>query len=519
MTATPLSSAGGYTYYTPQEIRSAYGINQAALPNGQAAMGAGQTIAIVDAYHNPNIQSDLATFDSGYGLAAPPSFRQVQMGGVTQVNTGWAGETALDVEWAHAVAPQAKLLLVEAASASYSDLLAAVRYAASQPGVVAVSMSWGGSEFYNETSLDSTFTTPAGHGGVTFVASSGDNGAWYGAQWPAVSPNVLAVGGTSLNLNGQGNYASESAWSDSGGGYSIYEREPSFQRGAQNSSRRSSPDVAYDANPSTGVVVYNSVGLQSGYSGWWIFGGTSAGAPQWAGVIALADQARGMYGLGSLANGQTAIYSLPSSDFHDVSSGSNGYYAMSGYDLATGRGSPVVNRIVSDLTRVANSSAVAAGVTQVSVSHISIHNLDEAVGLPADGTGTKSVHTTTTTAEPAGAEGVRGETSFTADAKPNSVENAPIDWMLTDTALATLESPGQPTLTTNAVTVPVSGSASDHLFQSFGATCWKSSLPGTADEVTHDLACQLVAGKDDESSDSGSEAPQASGASLVLEDM
>ena len=155
-------------------------------------------------------------------------------------------------------------------------------YAASQPGVVAVSTSWGGSEFSSETGLDSYFTTPAGHiggsglpGGVTFVASAGDSGAYAGPEWPASSPNVLAVGGTSLYLNSSNNYSSESAWSNGGGGYSQHELEPSFQRGVQNTGWRSTPDVSYDANPYTGFVVYNSLGLTSGNSGWWIEGGTA----------------------------------------------------------------------------------------------------------------------------------------------------------------------------------------------------------------------------------------------------
>jgi subtilase family serine protease len=385
--ATPMASGSTYYYYTPQQVRQAYGFTQTVLPNGQAATGAGQTIAIVDAYHDPNIGSDLHNFDVQSGLP-DPSFQVVSMNGVTQVNTGWASETALDVEWAHAVAPQAKILLVEATSNNYSDLLAAVQYAANQPGVVAVSMSWGGSEFSSETSYDSTFTTPAGHiggsnlpGGITFITSSGDNGAAYGAQWPAVSPNVLSVGGTSLVLAGNTYYGAEAAWSGSGGGYSTYESEPSFQSSVQSSGRRTSPDVAYDANPHTGFLVYNSVGLQSGYSGWWIVGGTSAGAPQWAGIFALADQARAVNGLGSLGAGQKAVYNLSSTDFHDITIGSNGYSAGTGYDLATGRGSPYVNRIVADLAWVA--SLQGASSSSITFGGGAANNRDEAAALPA----------------------------------------------------------------------------------------------------------------------------------------
>jgi subtilase family serine protease len=475
LTATPLSTSGGYTYYSPQEIRTAYGINQALLPNGQQATGAGQTIAIIDAYHDPNIQSDLATFDAAYGLQAPSSFRQVQMGGVTQVNTGWAGETALDVEWAHAVAPQANLLLVEAPSADYSDLLAAVRWAASQSGVVAVSMSWGGSEFYNETAYDGTFATPAGHvsgsalpGGVTFVASSGDQGAWYGPEWPAVSPNVLAVGGTSLNLTSQSTYASESAWSSSGGGYSRYEAEPSFQRSAQGTSRRTSPDVAYDANPYTGMVVFNSVGLQSGQTGWWISGGTSAGAPQWAGIVALADQARAAYGLGSLANGQVAVYNLPGSDFHDVTSGSNGYSAVTGYDLATGRGSPIVSRVVSDLSRVAGS-AVLVGIN-ASPSQAAARSQGIRFNLSAEQEGSASVHAAPATASPTWAAGLHAASTITTGANlvPPSATRA--DWALADAVLAEMGNRDLPVITANPSATPSSASAADQVFEGLGVT-------------------------------------------------
>ncbi len=222
----PSSSA-----FSPAQIRQAYGINLATLPNGKPATGAGQTIAIVDAYYDANIQKDLGVFDSTYGLAAPPSFKQVQLNGVTQKNVSWAGETSLDVEWAHAVAPGANILLVETPSASLKDLLAGVTYAASQPGVVAVSMSWGGLEFQGETAKDSIFQTPAGHvggsnlpGGVTFVASAGDSSALFGPDYPSASPNVLSVGGTTLHLNSSGGYGSESAWSMGGGGTSSYEK-------------------------------------------------------------------------------------------------------------------------------------------------------------------------------------------------------------------------------------------------------------------------------------------------------
>ena len=245
------------------------------------------------------------------------------------------------MEWAHAIAPQAKILVVEASSDSVSNLVSAVNYARQQPGVSVVSMSWGSAEFPQELKYDSVLTTPLGHSGITFVAASGDNGA--GTIWPSVSPNVLSVGGTQLMTGPTGAYAGEIGWSNSGGGLSLYEVEPSYQFGVQSTGSRTTPDVAYNAAPNTGFSVY-----QGGT--WYVVGGTSAGTPQWAGLIALADQQRAQHGLGPLNQAQTQIYNLPASDFHDVVFGSNGYSAGVGYDLVTGLGSPVANRVISGLS-------------------------------------------------------------------------------------------------------------------------------------------------------------------------
>ena len=215
--------------YAPGQIRTAYQVN--SLPNQD--QGAGETIAIVDAYSDPKIVSDLATADAYASIPAPPSFTIINQNGETSPlpsgNTSWGVEISLDVEWAHSIAPAANLLLVEANSSSLSDLLKAVDTAASYPGVAVVSMSWGSSEFSSESSYDSNFTTPAGHTGVTFVASSGDSGGV--VEWPAASPNVLSVGGTTLSLNSNNTWKSETAWSDSGGGVSRYEPSPSYQSG------------------------------------------------------------------------------------------------------------------------------------------------------------------------------------------------------------------------------------------------------------------------------------------------
>lgn len=384
--------------YTPAQMAKAYGFDQISLPGGVTADGKGQTIAIIDAYNDPNINADLKVFDSQFDLADPTSFKIVNQTGGSKLPTtdsGWAGEISLDVEWAHAMAPGANILLVETNSSSVDDLMAGVKYARSQSGVSAVSMSWGGSEFFSwgfgnnsgesqsQTNFDPFFTTPAGHQGITFVASAGDSGTFSGVEWPASSPNVLSVGGTTLNLQSDGTYVSESGWSGTSGGYSQVESEPSWQYGVQNSGARSSPDVAYDADPNTGVPVYDSLPDQ-GYSGWQEVGGTSAGAPQWAALIAIADQARALQGQTTLDGAtqtmsmlynlysapDSADYSTYTSYFNDVSSSDGGRVrwrwgfggfgdqgsATSGYDIITGLGSPHANEIVDALSGLSTSS-------------------------------------------------------------------------------------------------------------------------------------------------------------------
>jgi subtilase family serine protease len=340
--------------FSPQQISQAYGFNQITFKNGTIqGNGSGQTIAIVDAYSQPNIASDLQTFDSTYGIAAPPSFTVVNENGGSTLptsDTNWGMEESLDVEWAHAMAPGANILLVEANSNSYSDLLTAVNYARNQPGVSVVSMSWGGPEFAGENLYDSYFTTPTGHNGVTFVASSGDNGSSGAPEFVSVSPNVLAVGGTQLSTDTNGNYLSETGWSGSGGGISAYESQPSYQQGVvtQTSTMRAVPDVAYNASDGSPYAVYDT-----DYGGWIEVYGTSAGAPQWSALVAIADQGRALNNQSTL-DGATqtlpAIYQLPSSDFHDITSGSNGSYSAGpGYDLVTGLGSPLANQVAAGL--------------------------------------------------------------------------------------------------------------------------------------------------------------------------
>ena len=325
-TVLPSGGSGQPAGFSPAMISQAYGFNQITFNNGTVkGDGSGQTIAIIDAYDQPNIASDLATFDRTYGLPAPPSFTKVDQNGGTNyppADQGWGLEISLDVEWAHAMAPGASILLVEA-----TDLLAGVNYARNLPGVSVVSMSWGGSEWSSESAYDSDFTTPAGHSGITFVASTGDSGSSGAPEYPSASPNVLAVGGTQLSTDSLGDYLSETGWTGSGGGISAYESQPAYQQGVvtQSSSMRTVPDAAYNASSSSPYAVYDS----SSEPGWIEVYGTSAGAPQWAALVAIADQGRALAGQSSLDGpSQTLpmLYQLPGSDFHDITSGSNGAY-------------------------------------------------------------------------------------------------------------------------------------------------------------------------------------------------
>ena len=345
-------ASAGSTYsastdgYSPSQIRTAYGFNNINF-GGVAGDGSGQTIAIVDAYNDPNIKADLAVFDSQFGIAAPPSFSVVSQTGSNKLpssDAGWAQETSLDVEWAHAIAPGANILLVESKDDSLPDLVKGVNYARSVAGVSVVSMSWGSSEFSGQTSYDKFFTTPTGHAGVTFVAAAGDDGAEGGAEWPASSPNVISVGGTTLNLTSSGAITSETVWSDTAGGTSTIERVPGYQS-SLGVSGRTTADVAYDADPDTGFATYDSLSYE-GESGWSETGGTSAGTPQWAALIAIGDQGRATKGYASL-DGATgtlpAIYNVYANassyaaDFNDITSGSNASSDGGGGDFG-GRG-------------------------------------------------------------------------------------------------------------------------------------------------------------------------------------
>jgi subtilase family serine protease len=315
--------------YGPGQFHSAYNLPTTA-PNAQ-------TIAIVDAYDDPNVEADLGTFSSLYGLpqctTANGCFRKInQSGGTTPpaANASWSLEIALDVEVAHSICQNCKILLVEASSASVGNLATAENRAAAS-GATVISNSWGAFEFSGETTYESAFNHP----GIAITASTGDDG--YGVQYPAASRYVTAVGGTTLNLNPDGSWSSETAWSGAGSGCSRYIAKPAWQTDPT-CTRRTVGDVSADADPNTGAAVYDSVTYQ-GESGWFQVGGTSLASPLIAATYALAGNAASL-------NAGSAPYANPSA-LHDVASGSNGSCggsylctATSGYDGPTGLGTP-----------------------------------------------------------------------------------------------------------------------------------------------------------------------------------
>ncbi len=340
--------------YSPSQIRAAYGYSQ-------TYNGAGETIAIIDAYGSPSIQNDLNYFDAAYGLPSI-TISIVKLGGHISRNAGWALETSLDVEWAHVMAPAANIVLIETSSASSSMLITtAIGYAVNTTHANVISMSWGMAESQMTSaqiaSYDTTLQYAAQHGSI-LVAASGDSGANDGTSaptvnFPAASPYVVGVGGTTLNIAVSGGVTTytRTAWNSSGGGVSAYFNEPAYQSGSGiQLTGRGVPDVSYDANPNTGVWIYDTTTYE-GLSGWIGVGGTSAGAPQWSAIFADGNQ----YQQGAALSGVAvlnALYSAYSSSsytsaFHDITSGYNGYYSAGpGYDEVTGIGSPDVANLL-----------------------------------------------------------------------------------------------------------------------------------------------------------------------------
>src|SRR2546426_5990537 len=355
---------------TPVQIGHAYGFDQLSC-YGTSSCGSGQTIAIVDAYDDPNIESDLATFSAQYGLPSCTTtngcFTKATPQGLPKANTNWALEESLDVEWAHAMAPGAKIILVETQDSFLSSLLSAVDYAARQPNVHQVSMSWVTSEFSGESSYDYHFNVA----GVSFIASSGDSGA--GVSFPAASSYVVSVGGTTLNVQTSGKVLSETAWSGGGGGVSLYESRPSYQTGFNSNSGRGVPDVSYVADPNTGVSIYDSFG----YGGWNQVGGTSVGAPQWAAITAIVNSGGGQLSSASFWT-NTALYNAAtgpanSTNYRDITSGSNGNCGVTcntgpSYDFVTGVGSPLTNSLIPYLQPPSSDFTISASPSSLTIN-------------------------------------------------------------------------------------------------------------------------------------------------------
>ncbi|HVA96139.1 MAG TPA: S53 family peptidase [Candidatus Acidoferrales bacterium] len=337
-TATPFTT-GKPAGFGPAEFRKAYGVS------GEASKS--PIVAIVDAYNQPNMLSDLQRYSTTFNLpqlascagtiakSSVPCFKKVSQTGTTKypkTDAGWALEISLDVEAVHAMCDNCSILLVEATSASNANLLKAVDIAIKLGGTI-ISNSYGGGESSGEKTYDTHFNKP----GIGIFASSGDSG--YGVSYPAASRYVVAVGGTKLNLTKTGTYSSESAWSDGGSGCSDFEFKPTWQHDI-GCNKRTVADIAADADPTSGAAVYDSVQYQ-GQKGWFKIGGTSLASPLIAGMFATGDQLTSNQQAGSF------LYGLSATHFHDITKGSNGICSPSylckaskGYDGPTGLGSP-----------------------------------------------------------------------------------------------------------------------------------------------------------------------------------
>jgi|SRR6516162_1368450 kumamolisin len=341
-----LAPGPSYFYETPASLGCVYRLTSVSPaqigcnptdPTLLNPTGGAKAIAIVDAYDYPSAFSDLQIFSAQFGLPAPTkaNFHVVYATGTPpKADSGWGLEAALDIEWAHAMAPQAKIFFVEAGSASFSDLLTAVNVASNlvaKAGGGEVSMSWGGSEFAFERFYDGYFTKS----GVVYFAAAGDGA---GTIWPSTSPYVVSAGGTTNSRDANGNLQAQLAWSSTGGGPSRYESRPSYQSAISPivGNKRGTPDVSADADPNTGVWVYNVPYCD----GWCIVGGTSVAAPVWAGIV----NAAGRFSASSQVELSTIYANLGNAaDFTDIAQGScgpnQGYLAGTGWDFCTGAGS------------------------------------------------------------------------------------------------------------------------------------------------------------------------------------
>lgn len=325
----PLATSSYQSGYSPGQLKTAYGLDGATATT---------TVAIVDAYANPNAAADLAVYRTQFGLGAANLTQVNQTGGsaLPAGDSGWGQEEMLDLEMVSAICPSCSILYVGANSTSFADLGTAVNTAVAK-GAKVVSNSYGGSETSNEVSAYAGYYN---HPGIAITVSSGDSG--YGAQSPAAFNTVTAVGGTSLTLTSGNTRQSETVWSGAGSGCSAYVAKPSWQTDT-GCARRTIADVAAVADPATGVAVYDSYGSTGG-ANWFVFGGTSVAAPLIGGVYALSGNTAGV----------PAAFSYSSAgSLYDVASGSNGRCVKGrttsnaylctgtpGYDGPTGNGTP-----------------------------------------------------------------------------------------------------------------------------------------------------------------------------------
>ncbi len=401
-TATePMAASSTVTIYTPAQIRAAYGLpalpgTASSVTSAQAAeLGAGQTIYLIDAQSDPNIAAELANFDSKFGLpgctvtaiatsaslplaAAPATGCTLSVvysntaGAMTTTapayDSGWATEIAIDVQWAHATAPYARIVLIEAPDGSVSTLYAAVQLA-NQMGPGVVSQSFGAAEGPWTSGYDALYDAS----NMTYLAAAGDAGAQ--VVWPAASAHVLAVAGTSLSYSGSGP-RTETVWSETGGGVSAFVATPPYQSlavpGLDAPAHRAVSDVTFNADPYTGqylaVIAPGSTSV-----GWFSAGGTSLAAPQWAGIVAIANALRAQNALPPIGALQPTLYGLGlqtgsyASAFLDVTTGSDGTcttcYAGVGYDLPSGLGSPNAQSLLGSLSAPPNVAPVVAAAT------------------------------------------------------------------------------------------------------------------------------------------------------------
>ncbi len=374
------------TVYTPAQIRAAYQMTTvpALAPTSlaaRAALGAGQTVYVVSAFNNPNVAADLNTFSKTFGL---PTCTAVSTGTATPVklptigltsgctfgivyttasgatttkapayDATWALETAMDVQWVHAMAPLARIILIQAPDASVASLSNAV-VAANNMGVGSVNMSFGAPEGSWVPSYDYPFQKP----GMAYFAATGDAGAQ--VNWPSVSAKVVAVGGTTLNYSSTNR--SETAWTYAGGGTSVTTGAPSYQAGLPASTGyRRVADVSMNADPYTGQYVALTRPGQA--TAWYAAGGTSLSSPQWAGIAAVANAQRAFQGRGSMASLHQSLYravwtvpTVYSASLFDVTLGANGTctgcVATPSYDIATGLGTPKGKALINTLSNL-----------------------------------------------------------------------------------------------------------------------------------------------------------------------